>query len=154
MMTTEQESPTTAVEKMRDRFEVEDLRQITSFEDAVRLAGEMGDIADATQEIGDGFTMCEDKDLLLKVPFILMQWGFTPGDYGDDYCIARVVTQTGAKLIITDGGTGFSDQLKDYEQRTGRTSGLYVARGLRKSEYDKELENGETVHGVTYYLNV
>lgn len=134
------------------RFDPQDLRSIQSFEDAQRLIAEAlgGEtLADATYEIGDGFTMLDDKNALLNVPFVAVQWAFTPGDYGAEYVIMRVLTERGDKYVIVDGGTGICDQMREYTRRTKRNAGLLVKRGLRKSEYDNEFG-----HGVTFYLNV
>lgn len=132
-------------------FDPDDLRSIASFQDAVRLIEtEMGGtLIDASQEIGDGFTMLDDKDKLINVPFVALQWRFTPGDFGKQYVIMRVVTESGDKYVITDGGTGLAQQMASFTERTKRTGGLLVKRGLRKSEYDNEFG-----HGVTHYLNV
>lgn len=132
-------------------FEPDDLRSIASFQDAMRLVEDTlgGTVVDASEEIGDGFTMLDDKDKLINVPFIALQWRFTPGDFGKQYVIMRVVTDTGDKYVITDGGTGIAQQMASFTERTKRTGGLLVKRGLRKSEYDNEFG-----HGTTHYLNV
>lgn len=152
-MTVEQEqgSEQTA-EVARLRLDPSDLRAVTSFEDAARLLAEHGvAVADATTEIGDGFTLLDDKSALLNVPFLALQWTFAAGDFGPDseFVVMRVLTSNGDKFIITDGGTGLYQQVRDYYDRTGSDGGLLVRRGLRKSEYDNE--HG---HGVTFYLNV
>lgn len=129
----------------------QDLRSITSFEDAQRLLADRGlTLRDATHELGDGFKMLEDKNGLLGTPFILIGWGWAEGDYKNRYVIARVVTSAGDKYIITDGGTGICAQMKDYEESLkGGHDPLMVSRGLRKSEYVNE--HGA---GVTFYLSV
>lgn len=132
------------------RFDPNDLRSLVSFEDAKRLLTEaFGEIADATTEIGDGFTMLDDKDALLNVPLILVHWTFAPGDYGKEFVVARAMTERGDKYIITDGGTGLAVQLSEYTKRTGKNGGLLVERGLRKSDYVNEFGAG-----TTHYLNV
>lgn len=134
----------------RQSFNPNELREIQSFEDATRLLAAEGiGIYDAADEIGDGFSMLDDKNSLVDVPLILVSWLFAKGDYDADYCIARCVTAEGKKFVITDGGTGFAAQIRDYEARTGRTAGLLVKRGLRRSDYVNE--HGA---GTTYYLNV
>lgn len=163
---TEQPATGKEVETERARFAPEDLRSLATLEDAVRLIErEFGGVADATTEIGDGFTMLEEKDKLLNVPMVVMQWVFATGDYTRDgerteYVIARILTEHAEKFIVTDGGTGICAQLREYEARTGRTGGLMCGRGLRKSEYDtvdgvpttdKSIANGR---GETFYLNV
>lgn len=134
----------------RPSFDPNALREITSFADAEALLSGAGiGIYDAADEIGDGFAMLDDKNALVDIPMILVSWLFAEGDFGNDYCIARVVTGEGKKFVITDGGTGFASQIRDYEKRTGRTAGLLVKRGLRRSDYVNEFGPG-----TTYYLNV
>lgn len=146
----------------RQMFAPEDLRAIASFEDAKRLLMEQGvEMRDASHEIGDGFVMLENKDDLVNKPLIILAWMFTDGDFGDKYSILRLVTADGRKLVVTDGGTGIKAQLQEYTERTGIQQGLFVERGLRKSEYDTDV-NGQptqdktlaTGRGCTYYLNV
>lgn len=129
----------------------DDLRAISSIDDAIALVqAQLGaTVYDATEAIGDGFTMLDDKDRLLSIPFFAVSWTFAPGDFGAEYLIMRVVTDRGEKYVVTDGGTGLCDQVRSFTERTGSTNGLLVRRGLRKSEYDNEFG-----HGVTYYLNV
>jgi len=146
------------VVKAQPMINPETLRTISSFEDAAILAQETwGDVADASKEIGDGFLMLENKDLLIDKQFIALGWLFTPGDYGTDFLIMRVVTrdpitvngESVNKFIVTDGGTGLCQQVKEYQTRTERNGGLLVARGLRKSDYENEFGPG-----TTHYLNV
>lgn len=130
-----------------DQLTAEVLKDISNFEDALNALRANGITPrDGSQELGDGFVMTE-KDNLINKNFVIMGYVFTPGDYDDEYTILRVVTGDG-KFIITDGGTGIRDQLRNYLNGGNNPLGL-VIRGLRKSEYDNE--HG---HGVTYYLNV
>lgn len=133
------------------RFDPADLRAISSFRDAQALIeAQMGtSLADATTEIGDGFTMLDDKDALLNVPFIAVHWTFAPGDYGQEFVIMRVLTERGDKYIIVDGGTGVCQQMREFTTEHRRNAGLLVPRGLRKSEYVNEFGPG-----TTHYLNV
>ena len=155
------ETPISTEIEKRSHFETADLRSISSLEDAVRLLTDNGlTIADATTAIGDGFEMLEDKDLLIKVPFIALTWSFTQGDFGADYLIMRIVTADGKKFVVTDGSTGLCRQVQEFERETGRTAGLKVERGLRKSEYFLGADNQPVSSdegfgkGYTYYLNV
>lgn len=129
----------------------DDLREIRSIDDAMALVqSQLGaTVYDATEAIGDGFSMLDDKDRLLGIPFFAVSWTFAPGDFGTEYLIMRVVTDRDEKFVVTDGGTGLCEQVRSFTNRTGQTAGLLVRRGLRKSEYDNEFG-----HGTTYYLNV
>lgn len=157
------------VEK-RQPFEIEDLRAITSFQDAQRLLeANQVELLDASTEIGDGFTLLDNKDVLVDIPFIALTWVFSDGDYpvidekgvpqvdpetGEPimgkFCTMRVVTGDGKKFIVNDGGTGIAKQLLGFEQRTGRSVGLLVQKGLRKSSYNHPIYGA----GTTHYLNV
>lgn len=156
----ETQQPGTSVERLR--FDAEDLRSLRTFEDAKRLAEESyGSIVDAAHEIGDGFTMVENKRQLIDVPMLLVTWQFTAGDFGEDYVICRAMTERGDKVIFVDGGTGICAQLREYEQRSQRTGGMLVPRGLRRSEYDTDETGKPTTdpslargRGETFYLNV
>jgi hypothetical protein len=90
----------------------------------------------------------------------MIQWAFTPGDFGEEYLIARVVTADGRKLVITDGSTGLCRQVREFETEYGTTRGLVCKRGLRMSEYflgadgQPSLVDTGNGKGATYYLNV
>lgn len=137
--TTDEQSQEVAI---HNAFTEEELRGITSFEDAVRLLYRQ-DIAidDAAQVLGDGFAMLKDekKSLLVGVPLLLMEWNFWPGDYGDTFVGMRIVAQnpdkSASKYIVNDGSTGIAEALKKYTARTGKTSGLFVPNGFRESKY-------------------
>lgn len=134
-------------------FSVEELRSITSFEDAVDLAvAKIGAEAPiASEELGDGFALLEsrEKDLLIGRDMILLDWSFSAGDFDKEFVTVRLVTRDGGRYIINDGSTGICDQLREYSDRTGRYSVLRVEKGLRKSEYKNEFSE----HAVTYYLD-
>lgn len=140
------------------RFSDTDLRNISSFEDAIRLAEQAyGSVVDATDEIGSGFIMLDNKDRLCDVPFLILSVSFPEGDYRNPdtgemshFAVVRLVTQTGDRFVVTDGGHGIYSQLDEFVVRSGRTGGILVKGGLRKSEYDHP-EHGRS---VTYYLNV
>src|SRR4051812_3384428 len=103
------------------KFDPNDLRSLSSFADAQRLLADtlgVEAIPDATYEIGDGFTMLDDKIALLNVPFIAVHWTFAPGDFGAEFVIMRLITETGDKHIIVDGGTGICEQMREYTVRT------------------------------------
>ena len=136
-------------------FSTEELRSISSFDDALNLAqaklGKGNVIPQASEELGDGFTLLEseEKNLLIKRDMIILDWVFADGDYGDEFVTMRLVTRDGGRYIVNDGSTGICAQLRDYSNRTGRYSMLRVERGFRKSEYANE----HSEHAVTFYLD-
>jgi hypothetical protein len=152
-------SSNTEVAKATPIINTNDLRAIDSFEAAVALAKEThGELAIASQELGDGFTLLgkQDKGRLCGVGLIFVQWQFSESDYVNketgekgEFVAARVVTKDGGKYVILDGGFGVAQQLREFTDRTGRMGGLVVERGLRK--YDGENEE----HGsfTRYYID-
>ena len=139
----------------RQTFTTQDLRSISSVQDLQRLFADKGvTVRDATHEIGDGFSLLDDKDALIGKPFYVISWSFAKGDYDDDFVVMRVVSESG-KHVVTDGSTGIREQMRDYQAAIGGGSDpLFVARGLRKSEYEYQDENGQTKPAKTYYLSV
>lgn len=148
-------------EPQDNQFSDAQLRSVTSFDEAVALATQtFGDVLDATEEIGSGFTRLENKDRLIDVPFIILSFSMSEGDFrGDDgqlqyFTSLRVVTKSNDKYWFTDGGSGIYRQLEDLAVRSGRTGGILVEHGLRKSEYTWTDNKGNDQPGITHYLNV
>ena len=114
----------------------QDLRGVQSYEDAMRLAESLNEtVMEISEELGSGFALLEDKDKLVKTPFVVIQWRFTAGDFGGGFVSAAVVTKGGDKFIINDGGAGIMAQLMELSQKHKRFGGLAVPAGLRKSDY-------------------
>jgi hypothetical protein len=137
------------------------LRGVSSFEEAMQLATEtFGDVLDAADEIGSGFVKLENKDRLVDTEFVILSYSMSEGDFRDTdgflqhFVSARIVTRAGEKFFFTDGGTGIYRQLEDLAVRSGRTGGIHVKNGLRRSEYTWVDKNGNDQPGVTHYLNV
>lgn len=151
------EAGTDMPEKTRnsDVYDVMDLRSISSFEDALALVQEkMGETVNAEKELGTGFRVLNgpDKDRLLGVTFIVLSMDFNEGDQGP-FVSFLCVTEEGGKYVVNDGSTGIYKTLEEYHVRGGKPGGLLVNGGLRKSEYDKEID-GRMTKATTYYLNV
>ena len=138
-----------------------DLREIGSFEDALNAVGP--NVLDSADEIGSGFKVLEDKDELLKIPFLILEWRFNPGKYINDlgektdFVSITLVTKHNEKYILNDGSTGIAAQLRDLTDRTGSYGGLLCRNGLRVSrDYEVRLPDGKggekTILGTTYYL--
>jgi hypothetical protein len=133
------------------------LKGIESFDDALELLkGTYGESAleTASDALGDGFALTDNKDQFIGKPLILVHWSINVGDFIDQetgelgkYVVARVVTQAGKYLVI-DGGSGIAHQLITYTAETGKTF-LVAQKGLRRSDYTKE-GIGEA---TTYYVD-
>lgn len=149
----------------RNVFDSESLRNIESFEDAFALMQEAGvEVEDAADAIGDGFTLVDDKSRLCGIPLAFLTWSFSKSDEGmGEYAVARVVAKmdngTVGKFVVVDGGTGIYEQLRQYsEARGGKVGGLTTMGGLRRSDYEVELENPKTgkvekSRATTYYID-
>ena len=147
-MTTEANNGTTT------QISADELRNITSFQDALNLISAKGiETVNSSDVIGDGFTLLEskDKERLVGVPFLLLSWRFAKGNVGE-FVSAHLVTTHNEKFIINDGSTGIMQQLADLT-KSGVNGGIACKRGLRKSEYEyTDPKTGEVSNAVTYYI--
>lgn len=154
--TPEQDTKVVAVQ----RFDTGSLRSISSFADAMRLAQATGEVVKASETIGDGFALLDNKRALLDIPFIALDWTFRDSDIRDSEGVPRqyvsitLVTGKGDKFIVNDGGTGLCEQLREFEREFGSHSRSLVAeRGLRVSEYDyTDPHTGQVTPAETFYI--
>lgn len=159
----------------RPNYDADALRNLTSFADAIDLAGEQfGTVDDAVDVLGDGFILMskEDKAKLVNLPLLLLEWSFYPSEeHGGEFCSIRLVAQgengSIGKYVVNDGSTGLAETLRNYTARTGRQGGLLVRKGFRESSYaycddcrvavSDTHKSDEPAHSVgrarTYYLN-
>lgn len=131
------------------------LSDIGSFDDALKLAREMygeAAVVAAADVIGDGFRLLDNKDQLIEVPFLALAWDFHQGDHGE-FVSVKVVTRDGLKFVLNDGSTGIRDQLMQYSADKSQYGGLFCMKGLRRSDYTFEDENGEEKAARTYYID-
>lgn len=136
------------------------LKSAETFEDFVKLTEqEYGEIVDAAQELGDGFTVLTRKQkssMLVDVPCLLMSWTFRQGDYERPFVSVRVVARHAngiGKYIVNDGSVGIADQLATYQKETGKTGGMFARGGFSLSEYDTTDKDGNTIPASTVYIN-
>lgn len=131
------------------------LSEITSFEDALKLAreqyGEAAVVA-AADVLGDGFKLLDNKDQLIEVPFLALAWDFHQGDHGE-FVSVKVVTRDGLKFVMNDGSTGIRDQLMQYSAEKNQYGGLFCMKGLRRSDYMHTDEDGKESAAKTYYID-
>lgn len=141
------------VETTNYRYDTGALRNIASFADAMALLGEAPLSADS--ELGDGFSILENKDRLVDVGCLFLSWSFSAGKYAEEFVSCRVVTVENQKYVVNDGGTGIREQLREFtDSHDGRTGGLLARHGLRKSEYEyADPDTGEMKPAVTYYID-
>ena len=111
-----------------------------------------GSVLDSSRLFGDGAEFIKDKDRLVGVPFIICDWKFiVDGDSGNTYVNVLIMSPQGEKARFNDGSTGVYAQLREISEQFG-VVGIQVKNGLRKSEYDKEVD-GKVTRAKTYYIS-
>lgn len=112
--------------------------------------------------IGDVYRFVEDKDELIGVPFVMLQWKFgdSPATGAEYVQIRAVRTDTNEKIGIFDSGVGIRRQLSDLTESRLKAhkpayNGAIAHKGLTASEYGpKHDEAGNLIRpgGKTYYI--
>lgn len=134
------------------------LRDVRSFEDA--FAALKGIDVENVSDFGTGFAVLptNEKNRLVGVPFVILEWRFSKGDNGH-FVSCALVTKGNEKLILNDGSTGIRDQLVKITRarlangRKEPQKGLLVEHGLSESRYTyTDTTTGEQRPAVTYYL--
>lgn len=154
--TKSENATSTEVDRIHPAIATEALAEVKSFADAVQLAQQVygqENVVVASDVLGDGFRMLENKDALSGVGFFAVSWNFSMGDHGE-FVAVKLVTEDDRKLVITDGSTGIYAQLAQYSKQTGRYGGLFVRKGLRRSDYTYTDDKGDEKDAHTYYLDV
>lgn len=138
-----------------------DLAGMQSFDDVLSAFQSQGVVPEDFNDYGTGFGLLKDKGALVNVPFMILEWRFNDGDFGE-FVSAMVVTKHNEKWVLNDGSTGIRDQLKMVTaQRVTNghphpQAGLLVSNGLTRSDYIADIPNakGEIVPtpATTYYL--
>lgn len=142
-------------------FDDNTLSELSGFDSALALLSETSGTVDSFDDYGNGFTILptEEKNRLIKVPFVALQWRFHNGDNGE-FVSVEIVTKGGEKLVVNDGSTGIRDQLKAVTDRrikrgadaVSAHTNLYVSQGLRRSDYQYTDSDGKAKNATTYYL--
>lgn len=143
--------------------DIDAMRQIRSYQDALDFVQSMNiEIVDS-KEFGDGFELTKDKAELVSVPFVILgiksadsDYG-TPGD-GRQYVVIHLVTSDGRKRIIVDGGTGLAEQALDImKNHPYQGLGVKCEKGLTRSDYvyvgRNEKGEEERTPATTFYLS-
>lgn len=141
-------SPDAEVTTTTSLISTDDYRNITSFDDAMRLVEDKfgGEIYSADM-LGDGFTLVEgndDKVQFIGSPMLILSATLhdsktMKNDDGSpkQFAVLRIVTKDGRKAIVTDGSTGIMEQVKAMRVHVPASEGkpIYVPKGFRVSEY-------------------
>lgn len=140
-------------------FDDDALAAITSFDDALRALDTGGIVAESITNYGNGFSVVENKDTLIGVPFVILDWRFNESGMSDEPFVSlTIVTKNGDKLIVNDGSTGIRAQMQAITRRRAENgnlsqSGLVVPNGLTVSRYMYADADGKERPAVTYYLS-
>jgi len=150
----------TEIEQKWQQFSTEELKNLQSFEDVEQLfASREETIVSASDELGDGFALIDNKSILEKRPVMFVSWSFSDGDFSEEFVSARVMCRldngTVGKFVVNDGGSGIRKQLRDYtDSHKGNQGGLFAAKGLRVSEYDyTDPDTGKVSKAETWYID-
>lgn len=127
------------------------LRSLDSFEAISKAFG--GEIVDATEMLGDGFTLLKDKNVLVGVPIMIVKHKQVAGDHGT-FSAAHVVTEDGKRYVIVDGSTGINEQLTRYASSAHAGKPIFLKSGLTRSDYEyTDEKSGEMKPATTFYLS-
>lgn len=138
-------------------FNEEQLGQITSIEDAFAALAGAGIGVSGIENFGSGFVLTE-KDQLQGAEMLLLQWRFSDGDFGPFVSVVAL-TRDGRRVIFNDGSTGVYQQLRTVTRtRMGNgeanmQAGLTATKGLKKSTYNYQDDQGVMRPASTYYLS-
>jgi hypothetical protein len=94
--------------------------------------------------------------------FVILDYMWLDGDKGEYFSI-RVQTPTDERYRLSDGSTGIAEEIMaEHRKRHGGETpekkrtyklGMVCRKGLTRSAYQKTLDNGKVVDGVTFYIN-
>lgn len=156
---------------MASKKEVMPVTDDFDLDQTLALLSELGihvsDVRDASEEIGDGWRVLKDKDELINVPFVIVDYRFSDGKFKDpetgesrQFAILRVVTREAVesggksgKWIVTDGSTGIMRQMGEWVTKqqidlsADKVPALVCTKGLTRSDYE-----GPAGDASTYYI--
>lgn len=138
----------------------EQLQHIDNYVDAVNLLRGEGALTDqqASELTGFGLLPGKDKELLLGVPFLIIQYEFKVGRDSSSFVECAIITTHDDKHLLRDSSKGIYVQLRNvYEERvaTGNPNpdlGYPVRKGLTYQDHNYTGLTGETTKSRTYYL--
>lgn len=156
-MSTDTAAKSTEITNPRSYYTDDILAGVTSFADALALAGSLGVPNESMDDYGTGFKVLstKDKTKLVGVDFIVLEFAFYPGNHGDEpFVSATIVTKHDEKLILNDGSTGIRDQLLNVaKQRAAKGhpkphGPLAVLGGLTQTSYFFNANTKETSNKI------
>jgi hypothetical protein len=113
----------------------------------------LGTVVDSADAVGDGADFITDKHVLVDVAFLVLEWKFITDEASNrEYVNVHIMGADGRRARFNDGSTGVYAQLKKVSEEMG-VIGIAVKKGLRPSEYTKELPDGSKTKATTFYLS-
>lgn len=135
------------------------LSEMGTIEDAFAAFSDMGAVVDDAENYSVSWgPILENKDQLVGAEFLAVEWRFNKGTYGE-FVTIYVMTRDNQKYILNDGSTGICGQMRaitDKRVMEGKNlpqTALHIRRGLRRSDYQTEVD-GKTIDASTYYLAI
>ncbi len=116
------------------------LADFADYQDLAIALDNLGIPTETIADYGTGFVLTP-KAALIGVPFLIAQWRFNPGKYGEEFVSVEAVTKHNEKVIFNDGSTGVARQLRavtdtrNKRKHPAPQAGLVVPGGLTKTEY-------------------
>lgn len=146
--------------KALDVFDASMLDKFASIEEAFAYAESLGfSAADNDADGVKSLDIITDKDQLINVPFLIVEWRFhNSTKFEGEFCSLEIMDKDGNRAIVNDGSTGICKQLRELsahrvENEHAAPNALrMVAGGLSRSDYETEDAAGKTIQASTYYL--
>jgi hypothetical protein len=101
-----------------------------------------------------------DKESLIDIPMVVLDYKFTPGKFGEDFVSVVAITENDKRVVFNDGGTGVRAQFEHMATQNPRRFGIHLPNGLRKSTYPIDKDGSPVPYGSpdaaaeasTYYV--
>lgn len=144
-------SKTVATFNVNDSDFLRSLDNIATVFDAFEKAGIQ--VVDASTELGDGFELLKDKNILVGQEIVIVTHKQVEGDHGT-FSVAHIVTRDSRKFVIVDGSTGIHAQLEQYTNSPFVGRPIHLKNGLVRSDYEyTDEKTGEQKPATTFYLS-
>jgi len=102
---------------------------------------------------GSEWTLVGDKADLINVPFVIAMIRWNDTAEGGTFVSVCCFKEDGTKIVFNDGSTGVYQQLQTYTLKHQRDTGIFCAKGLRKSDYIfTNKDTGKETPATTYYI--
>lgn len=136
------------------------LRRIQTFTDAARQLHQHGVFNGVQYDELTGFGLLPgaNKEQLLGVPFLIVQFEFKTGIHDSSYVDCHIITTNDERYILRDSSRGIHSQLRSLVRERVLSDhphpfmGVYARKGLSYKVNAYELPDGSKGTSKTYYL--